>query len=89
MFINNAISMYAQAELLFEAWHRWQHSEDIHHIWNISTKICEWTEDMPIHGLTMRQSMEYRNQKMALELAHNQLLAQSSKIDMKLIRPGT
>ena len=42
-----------------------------------------------IHGLTMRQSMEYRNQKMALELAHNQLLAQSSKIDMRLIRPGS
>jgi hypothetical protein len=88
MFINNAISMYAQTELLFEAWHRWQHSEDIHHIWNISTKVCEWTEDMPIHGLTMRQSMEYRNQKMSLELAHNQLVAQPSKIDMRLIRPG-
>lgn len=89
MFINNAISMYAQAELLFEVWHRWQHSENIHHIWNISTKICEWTEDRIINGLTMRQSMEYRNQKMALELAHNQLLAQSSKIDMKLLRPGS
>ena len=89
MFINNAISMYAQTELLFEAWHRWQHSENIHHIWNISTKICEWTEDKTINGLTMRQSMEYRNQKMALELAHNQLLAQSSKIDMKLLRPGS
>jgi len=89
MFINNAISMYAQTELLFEVWHRWQHSENTHHIWNISTKVCEWTEDIPIHGLTMRQSMEYRNQKMALELAHNQLLAQPSNINMKLIRPGS
>jgi hypothetical protein len=89
LFINNAISMYAQTELLFEVWHRWQHSEDVHHIWNISTKVCEWAEDMPIHGLTMRQSMEYRNQKMSLELAHNQLLAQPSKINMRLIRPGS
>jgi len=89
LFINNAISMYAQTELLFEVWHRWQHSEDVHHIWNISTKVCEWTEDMPIHGLTMRQSLEYRNQKMSLELAHNQLLAQPSKINMRLIRPGS
>lgn len=89
MLINNAISMYAQTELLFEVWHRWQDSEHTHHIWNISTQVCEWTEDKMIHGLTMRQSMEYRNQKMALELAHNQLLAQSSKIDMRLIRPGS
>lgn len=89
MFINNAISMYAQTELLFEVWHRWRDSEHVHHLWNISTQVCGWTEDKMIHGLTMRQSMEYRNQKMALELAHNQLLAQSSKIDMRLIRPGS
>ena len=89
IFINNAISMYAQTELLFEVWHRWQHSKRVHHIWNISTQVCEWTEDKMIPGLTMRQSMEYRNQKMALELAHNQLLAQSSKINLRLIRPGS
>ena len=88
MFINNAISMYAQTELLFEVWHRWQHSGSIHHIWNISTRLCEGEEDILINGLTMRESMEYRNQKMALELAHKQLSAQSSNIDMKLIRPG-
>ena len=37
----------------------------------------------------MRESMEYRNQKMALELAHAQLRSQPSKIQMKLIRPGS
>jgi len=88
MFINNAISMYAQTELLFEVWHRWQHSKGIHHIWNISTQLCEWTEDKPINGLTMRESMQYRNQKMALELAHDQLNSQPSNIKMTLIRPG-
>lgn len=89
MFINNAISMYAQTELLFEVWHRWQGSEKTHHIWNISTRVCEWENDKHINGLTMRESMEYRNQKMALELAHQQLCAQPSNTKMQLIRPGS
>lgn len=88
MFINNAISMYAQTELLFEVWHRWRDIKEVHHIWNISTKVCEWDNDRSIAGLTMRQSMEYRNQKMALELAHVQLHSQPSNIRMQLIRPG-
>ena len=86
--INNAISMYAQTELLFEVWHRWQHSEITHHIWNISTRVCEQDHDIDIKGLTMRESMQYRNQKMALELAHHQLNFQPSNIKMELIRPG-
>jgi len=85
MFINNAISMYAQTELLFEVWHRWSDIKEAHHIWNISTKVCEWDRDKHINGLTMRESIEYRNQKMALELAHMQLHAQASNIQMKLI----
>lgn len=89
MLINNAISMYAQTELLFEVWHRWQNSEHTHYLWNISTKVCEWKEDQQIEGLTMRQTMEYRNQKMSLELAHAQLRSQPSKTKMELIRPGS
>ena len=89
MFINNAISLYAQTELLFEVWHRWRDIKEVHHIWNISTKVCEWKDDQPIQGLTMRESMEYRNQKMALELAHAQLRVRPSKIKMELIRPGS
>ena len=89
MFINNAISMYAQTELLFEVWHRWSEIKEAHHIWNISTKVCEWDQDKHIKGLTMRESMEYRNQKMALELAHFQLHSQASNIKMELIRPGS
>ena len=88
LFINNAISMYAQTELLFEVWHRWQHSNQTHHIWNISTQLCELDRDIEVSGLTMRESMEYRNQKMALELAHRQLDAQPSNTKMTLIRPG-
>jgi hypothetical protein len=87
MFINNAVSAYAQTELLFEVWHRWAELKEAHHIWNISTRLCLETQDRQINGLTMRESMEYRNRKMSLELAHSQLAAQASNIKMKLIRP--
>ena len=89
LLINNAITMYAQTELLFEVWHRWQPSNEVHHIWNISTRVCEQDHDIDIKGLTMRESMQYRNQKMALELAHHQLNFQPSNIKMELIRPGS
>ena len=88
MFINNAISMYAQTELLFEVWHRWKDIKETHHIWNISTTLCELDHDIEIKGITFRESMQYRNQKMALELAHRQLNSQPSSIKMELIRPG-
>ncbi len=88
LFINNAISQYAQTELLFEVWHRWHEDKEVHHIWNISTKVCERDTDKILPGLTMRESMQYRNTKMALELAHVQLHAQPSNIKMQLIRPG-
>jgi hypothetical protein len=81
--------MYAQTELLFEVWHRWQQSSSRHVIWNISTKLCQYDVDTQLNGLTMRQSMEYRNQKMALELAHAQLNSQPSQTKMVLIRPGS
>ena len=89
MLINNAISFYAQTELLFEVWHRWQPMKEDHYIWNISTKLCEQDHDININGLSMRESMQYRNQKMSLELAHEQLNAQASNTKMTLIRPGS
>ena len=88
LFINNAISLYAQTELLFEVWHRWADSKSEHEIWNISTKLCESKNDVYIRGLTTRESMEYRNRKMSLELAHEQVNAQPSNTKMVLIRPG-
>ena len=87
LFINNAQTQYAQTELLYEVWKRWQGKEK--YIWNISTKLCELDHDININGLTLRESMQYRNQKMSLELAHEQLNAQSSNIKMSLIRPGS
>jgi NADP-dependent 3-hydroxy acid dehydrogenase YdfG len=88
LFINNAISFYAQTELLFEVWHKWQPHNDVHYIWNISTELCTNSHDQKLNGLTMRESMQYRNTKMSLELAHKQLNAQTSNIKMTLIRPG-
>ena len=88
MLINNAISFYAQTELLFEIWHRWQPIKEVRHIWNISTKLCEQDHDIDIKGISFRESMQYRNQKMSLELAHHQLNVQPSNIKMSLIRPG-
>ena len=88
LFINNAISYYAQTELLFEVWHRWQPFKEVHYIWNISTQLCKQEKDIHINGLSLRESMQYRNQKMALELAHRQLEMQPSNIKMTLLRPG-
>ena len=89
LLINNAISFYAQTELLFEVWHRWKDSDKDHYIWNISTVLCLEENDIYLNGLTMRESMQYRNQKMALELAHRQLNAQKSNTQMTLLRPGS
>ena len=89
LLINNAISNYAQTELLFEVWHRWRDIKETHYIWNISTRLCEQDHDVDIEGLTLRESMQYRNQKMALELAHHQLNFQPSNIKMSLLRPGS
>jgi hypothetical protein len=72
---------------LFEVWHQWANLKEEHHTWNISTKLCEQDYDIDIDGLTLRESMQYRNQKMALELAHHQLNFQPSTIKMALIRP--
>ena len=38
-FINNAQSQYAQTELLYEIWQRWQGKKK--YIWNISTMMTE------------------------------------------------
>ena len=40
MFINNAQTSYAQTELLYAVWRRWQGIEE-KHIWNISTQMVE------------------------------------------------
>ena len=86
MFINNAQTQYAQTELLYAVWQRWQGQEK--YIWNISTRMTE----QPINGtpdgqddLTMSQ---YRNQKLALEEASRQLRFKNAWPQISIIRPG-
>ena len=86
MFINNAQTQYAQTELLYAVWQRWQGQEK--YIWNISTQMTE----QPINGtpdgqndLTMSQ---YRNQKIALEEASRQLKFKNTWPQISIIRPG-
>ena len=87
MFINNAQTQYAQTELLYAVWQRWQGKEE-KYIWNISTQMTE----QPINGtpdgqndLTMSQ---YRNQKLALEEASRQLKFKNRWPQISIIRPG-
>jgi len=86
MFINNAQLQYAQTELLYEVWKRWQGKEK--YIWNISTMMTE----QPINGTPDGQEdivmSQYRNQKLALEEASKQLRFKSSWPKISIIRPG-
>ena len=86
MFINNAQTQYAQTELLYAVWEKWQGKEK--YIWNISTQMTE----QPINGtpdgqndLTMSQ---YHNQKLALEGASRQLKFKNRWPQISIIRPG-
>ena len=69
MFVNNAQVGYAQTELLFEVWRRWQGQQK--YIVNISTQMTDML--LP----PKEEWDEYIVQKKALELA-NQLLEQNN-----------
>jgi nucleoside-diphosphate-sugar epimerase len=80
IFINNAQVGYAQTDLLFEIWRRWEGQKKT--IVNISTQMT----DMVVPP--KREWDEYIIQKKALELA-TQLLEQRSEWPrLLLVRPG-
>lgn len=87
MFINNAQTQYAQTELLYAVWSRWQ-GQVGKYIWNISTRMTEH----PINGTPDGQEdimmSAYRNQKIALEEASRQLGFKNSWPAISIIRPG-
>jgi NADP-dependent 3-hydroxy acid dehydrogenase YdfG len=87
MFINNAQTQYAQTELLYAVWQRWQGKEG-KYIWNISTQMTE----QPINGTPDGQNditmSQYRNQKLALEEASRQLKFKNQWPQISIIRPG-
>jgi len=86
LFINNAQTGYAQTELLYKVWSRWQGKE--RYIWNISTMMTESPVNSTPDGQDDITMSQYRNQKLALEEASQQLRFKSSWPRISVIRPG-
>lgn len=81
MFINNAQVGFAQTELLFEVWRRWEGQSKI--IVNISTQMT----DMKVPP--KREWDEYIVQKKALETTQELLTERNELPQQILIRPGS
>ena len=86
LFINNAQTGYAQTELLYEVWKRWQGQKK--YIWNISTMMTEIPINSTPDGQEDLTMSAYRNQKIALENASKQLRFKNSWPNISIIRPG-
>ena len=86
LFINNAQAGYAQTELLYEVWTRWQGQQK--YIWNISTMMTESPINTRPDGQDDLTMSQYRNQKLALEEASRQLKFKNSWPQISIIRPG-
>ena len=80
MFINNAQAGFAQTELLFEIWRRWEGLNKT--IVNISTQMTNM--QLP----PKREWDEYLVQKKALEVAEELLTERNSRPRQILIKPG-
>ena len=80
MFINNAQVGFAQTELLFEIWRRWEGQQKT--IINISTEMTS----LPLPP--KQEWDEYLIQKKALELAEDLLTQRNIWPKQILIRPG-
>ena len=86
LFINNAQTGYAQTELLYEVWTRWQGQE--RYIWNISTMMTESPVNSTPDGQDDIVMSQYRNQKLALEEASRQLRFKNIWPHISVIKPG-
>lgn len=80
MFINNAQVGYAQTELLFEVWRRWQGQQK--YIVNVSTQMTDML--LP----PKEEWDEYIIQKKALELANQLLENRNLWPRLLLVRPS-
>lgn len=81
MFVNNAQVGFAQTELLFEVWRRWQGQTKT--IVNVSTQMT----DMKVPP--KQEWDEYLVQKKALEIAEELLTERNSWPRQIMIRPGS
>ena len=86
LFINNAQADFAQTELLYEMWERWQGQEK--YIWNVSTMMTQQPINTRPDGQSDIKMSFYRIQKLALEEASRQLSFKSNWPEISIIRPG-
>lgn len=87
LFINNAQAGYAQTELLYAVWDRWQNQTG-KHIWCISTMMTQSPTNSAVAGQSDVAINAYRNQKIALEDACHQLQSKAWWPVITIIRPG-
>jgi hypothetical protein len=87
LLINNAQTAYAQTELLYAVWSRWQGMKG-KYIWNISTQMTEKPVNSTPDGQDDIIMSQYRNQKIALEEASRQLRFKNVWPCISIIRPG-
>jgi nucleoside-diphosphate-sugar epimerase len=87
LFINNAQAGYAQTELLYAVWDRWQ-TQPTKHIWCISTMMTKSPTNSTVEGQSDLAINTYRNQKIALEDACYQLQSKAWWPSITVIRPG-
>ena len=87
LFVNNAQTGYAQTELLYEMWQRWQGTTG-KHIWCIGTMMTQCPVDAPVSNQTEMAMSAYRNQKIALDDAIQQLRWKNYLPIITMIRPG-
>jgi len=86
LFINNAQSMFAQTELLYEVWGKWQGQKK--YIWNISTVMTQSPINSAPDGQDDIAMSLYRIQKLSLEEASKQLSHKNAWPCLSIIRPG-
>jgi nucleoside-diphosphate-sugar epimerase len=86
LFINNAQADFAQTELLYEIWKRWQGQEK--YIWNVSTMMTQQPINTRPDDQDDIKMSSYRTQKLALEEASRQLSFKSNWPEISIIRPG-
>lgn len=87
MFINNAQAGYAQTELLYAVWEKWQ-DQPGKHIWCIGTMMTQSPTDQPVPAQSDIDMSQYRNQKIALDDAIAQLRHKKHMPVITMIRPG-
>ena len=87
IFINNAQAGYAQTELLYEVWEKWQDLPG-KHIWCIGTMMTQSPMDQAVPGHSDLEMSQYRNQKIALDDAIAQLRNKKHMPVITMISPG-